>query len=457
LASHKAIHPVDPLHDIDLVEGQFMETSRSDLENAFVAFRKSATPDHLCVFFHGGLAPRADGLATAQALIADYTKSGCYPFFFIWNSGLLEVLKDDLHTTANQPEFVRAARLALKYIAPRMAAALAGTKAGRALAKKVGKPKRKCLLPNTLAELESYARPFDLAWTEREGAQLGTSARELEQLDDDLAALHKKIPPKKRLFKAAHPLAADGPLARLVLRLNAGRDHGLYTTIVEELLIAAGADTSLTRPAWNTMKQSIDRSFATPEAGGSAFLFELCKVWQPGMRITLIGHSAGALYVQAFLEALDQRPDAPAGMQCEVVFLAAAISFARLHWGQAVFARRVQALRAFGLDDATEERDWLVPLVYDKSLLYLVSALCESDQYADMPLVGMQRYWSARFPYLLPEVTSVTALLDPARAVWSPTAPDAPPGYRSRARHHAELPVEAKTNASVCTALKKWF
>ena len=82
--------PPDKLHDIDLEEGYFSQTKAQDLIDAFDNFRHSKPPqrNHICVFFHGGLVSRAEGLDTAHRLIIDYTKAGAYPFFFIWNSSL---------------------------------------------------------------------------------------------------------------------------------------------------------------------------------------------------------------------------------------------------------------------------------------------------------------------------------------------------------------------------------
>jgi hypothetical protein len=80
----------DPLHDIDLVDGKL--TKRNNLKRAFDNF-KTTKSVHLCVFFHGGLVSRAEGLKSAADLIQGYSRNNVYPFFFIWNSDLLTVLK----------------------------------------------------------------------------------------------------------------------------------------------------------------------------------------------------------------------------------------------------------------------------------------------------------------------------------------------------------------------------
>jgi hypothetical protein len=72
--------PIDPLHDIDLKDGKFSGvTTAQDLSKAFDNFERHCPSRHLCVFFHGGLVPRADGLKTASQLIGDYGRSGAPP------------------------------------------------------------------------------------------------------------------------------------------------------------------------------------------------------------------------------------------------------------------------------------------------------------------------------------------------------------------------------------------
>jgi len=457
LKLHTESLPIDPDHDIDVVRGEFGETSRTQLEEAFARFRKGGAPAHLCVYLHGGLTPRTAGLLTAQRLVKGYAETGAYPLFFIWNSGLWDVLANEILQYAKKPEFVLAARLALKVVAAKIDVALSGTKAGKVLRHTSGKLKRKSLLPDTLAELESFAKPFDAAWQSRKAALLGYADVEAAELAQDLIALQKKLSPKKRIFKPALLRGANNPLVRILQRLNTGRDHGLYTTIVEELLIAAGAHKNLCEPAWQEMKSSIDLAFATPLAAGNVFIEELCKVWRPTMRVTLIGHGAGALYVERLVDALDRHKKTPAALQCEVIFLAPALSFRTLDRGLGALARRVSHLRLFGLDEKAELAHWEVPLVYDKSFLYFVAALCEGDQDADLPLLGMQRYWSGKPPYRLPEIQESIAWIDPARAVWSPTPGSALKGYQSGASRHGRLPFDPDTDRSIRAILKNGF
>jgi hypothetical protein len=206
------------------------------------------------------------------------------------------------------------------------------------------------------------------------------------------------------------------------------------------------------------MKADIDAAFTQEaDAGGTAFLQNLGIAWQrnPNLKVTLMGHSAGAIYLQRFVEAFDDFFVSQPARQVEVVALAAALSFERMNEGLSVLKRRASGVRMFGLSDKREGGYWEVPGIYNKSLLYIVSSLCESDPEADKPLVGMQRYWSRTRPYDQPYINAVTDWVRSSRTVWSPSGKTAPPGYRSEAKRHACFPIEKKTDGSVRYGLKK--
>lgn len=447
--------PIDPLHDVDLKDGKFSGTTARDLQLAFDNFKANGPAGHVCVFFHGGLVSEADGLKTAAKLIKGYTDSGAYPFFFIWKSDLLTAIQALLQPHRDNPRIVKAANQAVKRVVAKIAVAL---DTDRSLKGKLATAKDRKTPDRTLEQLAAYAEPFDRAWTRRGGAQLAVSINELDRFAQELLASEKGITTRHRLFSPKKLLSAGNPLARIVHRFNSGHDHGLYTTVIEELFIAAGLDELLGEPIWGEMKKFIDDSFAIgADAGGTAFLDHLCAAWQrnPQLRVTLIGHSAGAIYVQRFIEALDARLEASSPLQVEVITLAAGVSFQRMNAGLTALRRRVRALRVFGLNNKTEGSYWEVPGIYSKSLLYLVSSLCEADPDADKSLVGMQRYWKGAAPYLSADILAVTDFIDAARRVWSPTNAGAKPGYQTHATRHGGFPTEPVTNSSVCYALKQ--
>jgi hypothetical protein len=381
----------DPLHlhHIDLVDGQFYPggTTADDLTRAFHNFQKSKPPlnNHLCVFFHGGLVSRSEGLDTASRLIGDYSNEGAtYPFFFIWNSGLLDALQRAMQPYDN-PVFVIIVNYIFQIVTRKIKAAL---------------DNQRLRLPakdRSLKELATLARAYDQAWAKSAGAQLGCSQRELDQFTRFIVNTEKALTVGPPMFNRANLLGPKNPLARILYRLNTRiHSHEVYTTIIEELFIAAGLAEFIRQQIWLQMVGSIDSSFKSGStAGGTAFVEHLCNSWtnNPTLRVTLIGHSMGSIYVQRIIEALNARLPEGSTVQLEVILLAAAISFARMNATLSILKKRVSELRVFALDDRTESSYFEIWPLYDKSLLYIVCSLCEDDQNADKPLVGMERYW----------------------------------------------------------------
>jgi hypothetical protein len=442
----------DPLHDILLEEGIFHGTTDKDLAAAFQNLGQNF--NHLCVFFHGGLVDESSGLDSAHRLAGNYGQAGAYPLFFIWRSGLLDALKALLRKHADSPAFNAGAYHAVTLVAAKINAALDQEKTLKSHARR--KPKA-----GTLKALEAFAEPYDQAWATRTSAvQLGCSSSELDQFARfliDADKIRGKRPPPT--FLPGNLRGEANPLSRILHRFNTGHDHGLYTTVIEELFIALRVN-ELAGLIWNEMKVLIEDSFKDDsQAGGTAFLNHLCELWKgkPNFRVTLIGHSAGSIYVQRFLEELDARLPGSSTARVEVILVAAAMTFERMYQGLAVWPRRVSGLRVFAMDDFREGNYWEVPLVYDKSLLYIVSGLCEVDKDADKPLVGMQRYWTRGTYEKERAIHDVIGTIGNARSVWSKTPAKASDGYRSQATRHGGFPEDTESNQSICLALKKGF
>ena len=444
--------PPDKLHRIDLHKGKFDGTTLQDLRDAFAEIERENHPD-LCVFFHGGLVTPKAGMESAGKLMPGYQAAESYPFFFIWHSGLLDAIEGILHPHAESRAFLLAANRAVSLTASKIAAAL---DQDRTLRVAIGRSDSKKV--RSFKELAEFAEKFDRAWANAPPVQLGSSLSELDQFTQYLLSLERRVPTRRREFRAKSLVGSLNPFGRIIHRFNTGHDHGLYTTVIEELLIAAGVRKFASR-IWREMKNFIDESFtASADAGGTAFIEELCQLMQrkPELRVTLIGHSAGSIYIQCFLEALDRRLPQNSTAHVEVVFAAAAVTFERVYQGLSSWGRRVSQLRFFGLSDQREGGYPEVPPIYDKSLLYIVSSLCEYDPNTDKPIVGMQRYWSGKRPYRDGEILALTDVVG-ARRVWAPSKANAPPGWRSNAMCHGGFPEEDQTNRSFCYILEHGF
>ena len=196
------------------------------------------------------------------------------------------------------------------------------------------------------------------------------------------------------------------------------------------------------------MKHDAEES-CSPSGGARVLVDELNRIarsgWQPP--ITLIGHSAGC---QVLCHWLTMAPEVlPATLAFDVVWLAPVCTVAE---AARVFARcgsRIRGFRQFGLSDAFERRDALVPGVYPRSLLYFVSGVLEAE--TDTPLMGMERYFRPRTAGRQRDA-HIAAVEEacagrPGGFVWSPDT--SAPGGSSAARHHATIDDDAVTVASV--------
>jgi len=451
---------LSPEHYLDLAGGKFSQSSPADLSRLFAAIQRSPAKDHLVIHFHGGLVSRASAEGSAEGLLPCYTGAGTYPIFFFWRSDLWTTLSKNLSEIAQEPVFQRLVKRLLQLALSKLKD-YAGAKSGgtlplvsegampddpTALAEYAAarEPDSAKLEGANLSELQAEQAEIELQTDEvlqtesraiaetaglpapdGHGTTRGAMGAPLAprptlmspKVQEELAQEQSK-PGAKSGFFAAITLAKHGVviLSRVIRRYSGRRDHGLYTTIVEEILRELYLD-SIGALAWVLMKNDTRDAFGADAQifGGTAFLAELKKWSRPGRRVTLVGHSTGAIYIANFLEHADALLDS--AVKFDVVFLAPACSFEFMAAKLPVFEKRVNRLRLFGLKDERERGYWEVPVLYPASLLYLVSGLFEEPT-VDMPIVGMQRYFSEVDPYTSPEIKAVTKYLR-NKCVWS--------------------------------------
>jgi hypothetical protein len=256
-------------------------------------------------------------------------------------------------------------------------------------------------------------------------------------------------------------------LIAVVQRFRRGRDHGLYATVIEEVLREfylgnAGA------AIWALMKQETADTFVVAKPnerprGGERIVTGLSAALldgHPAPGITLVGHSTGAVYIDNLLSAVDQaRRIQQNGLPADftfrnVVFLAPACTISDFDRVARVHEHLWTRFRMFTMDDEHERKDRLVPLVYPHSMLYLVSGLLERDaggkSEGGKPLVGLHRWITGQARNDdSAELASVRAFIesDKTNVVWSPC--DGPRGLASGAVSHGEFDDDAKVRDSV--------
>lgn len=291
----------------------------------------------------------------------------------------------------------------------------------------------------------------------------GTRISATSLIDKEAAA--RLFPPTKRkatqlaLGEWIHVAKVVAEIViRVLRRIRTGRDHGKYVTFVEEVLRELYVGKVGRSVWWDRMKGDTADAFKPGEEyGGTVFVQALHDALAGGAapRITLVGHSTGAVYVGHFLEAAAQWiPD----VAFDLVLEAPAATHDFLAKVVAEHGSRIANLRIFSMGDARETADVLVPVIYPASLLYFVSGLLEDEP--DQPIGGMQRYL-VDATYDADHFPNVEACREffarySNALVWAPHAGAA--GCASDGHHHEDFDDrDPETLASVASILKNGF
>jgi hypothetical protein len=516
---------LDPLHAIHLENGHFSdqtETHAGDIDRMLDACFASPPTAGLAIHFHGGLVSLKSGKGIAHDLGAKYQEAGAYPVFFVWESGPVETIVNNWGDIAREPVFRELVRKGVEFAlgklgdaigakgtapAPvdpaRVAADLdawyAGTDAIPPYAGHEIRPAaagaRAAAQPDYMYQMEIQANleadpRFTTAVTEVANGLLAPAERESSKGGGTRAATSTLMDPAALVDVADQPepgqkgLITMAKLAvrvakvvyRVTTRCLAGRDHGLYGTVVEEVLRGFYGDKLGQAVFWNQMKKDTEDAFdpapapAGREAGGLALLQGLktrLEAGHPAPRITLIGHSTGAIYICRFIERADQL--LPAGVRFDIVLLAPAVDFKLFARTMADYPERVGGVRLFGMQDTVELADamaqgglnpTLARILYPHSLLYFVSGLLEGAE-VDLPILGMARFFDRADLFTAPAYPEVdwtrAFLAQPPlrRTVWSVVAEG--PGCNSSSRLHGDFDNDPPTVASVQHLLRHGY
>jgi predicted alpha/beta hydrolase family esterase len=502
--------------------------------DAIVQAVKADPRRHLVLHFHGGLVSKEAGLAIVQRLLVDrpvYSPSaheGGWPVFYVWESGAWETIRNNLTELADEPVFKQLLRKLMQYALEELGGQ--GVEGFGRSVMPASRGAREAEVRKAFDQFWAQPQPatvpyrgFEILAEPARARAAGAAIDEDEiraDLEADRAFLQAlatlpDLPPATRssfapagvgerrsafskLASAEFSKSAQTrglveivQVARFLIKVlravlarrAGGRDHGLYATCVEEAVRAfklAGSGLNEWGKAlqWNRMKQDTVDAFG-PDAdvhAGTALLARLGHAIAGGMRldrITLVGHSTGAIYIAHWLAR--SAAFLPPAVKHDIVFLAPAISFDL--WARTLreHGSRIGGFRLFGMQDRVERddqvwgsdheldgaQDWRRYL-YPSSLLYLVSGILESRRAADgserdeadVPLLGMQRYHSATDVYNeaagFGDVDAVRAWLAArsGAAVWSKAEQQAP-GFNCTSVDHGAFDDDEQTLASL--------
>lgn len=502
-------------HYVHLQNGRFndhTETSAHDIDAMLQSYFASPSQHGLLLHFHGGLVAKDSGKEIAEKLTVRFGHNTHF-VGFVWESGALETVKNNLNEIATEELFQRLLGKAVVWILKRLALDLESTKgiSGKGVAtngvvnevqveseirswlNSTAAPSRHAPYdelegelqpdqgtalepdqadPEIQIDIESDG-PLRVALDHVSNGQLGapkmatskggfvTGSANTLMSEEGLAKLREPAlsGAKGLLSSAKLALYVTKIVFRSVWRLSCGHGHGIYTTAVEEILREFYIGAAGKSFFWDRMKQDTHDAFGADEdlCGGTAFLKRLRQQMEANghsPRITLSGHSTGAIYICHFLDAAAKWvPD----LKFDVVLLAPAASCEL--FGKTVIKHktRINGFRCFAMRDDLERNDRLVSLLYPRSLLYFVSGVVESSQSADVPLVGMQRYHSQKKPYKGAGMDEMARFFSagPNRGVWSSSVGQ--PGLESEAAHHGDFDDDPKTLDSVAHILAERF
>lgn len=485
---------ITKLNYVNLKNGKFDSTSPVNMVEMFQAMRDGGSGDNIVVHFHGGLVSENAGMETAEKLLPTYRAADAYPVFFVWEAGLFEVIGHNLKEIAGERIFNKLVTKVTKYAL----AKLSGDDGGRSVRLEVpdeaeveaelrrvgdGAVPYADIMPNTSAALLSRDEraqfsaelkgdndltmivqeianglqdPAEVGIDGTRGFTIRTSASTLMSpevlgpMQRSPVVAERGLVTSVRLIKGALSV-----LTKVLLRFIKDTDHGLHATVVEEVLREFYL-ANVGRIVWSEMKKDTADAFGddSSQYGGTAFIEGLRKLDEEGQRprVVLVGHSTGAVYICHFLKKAHEL--LPPDFKFDVVYLAPALTFQLFAATLTDCGDRIRLFRSFGMKDSVEKADKLVPVLYPHSLLYFVSGVVEAE--VDMPLVGMQRYYSAEGPYAREEIVLVNNFLEDRglKPIWSISDEAAPDGFRTASESHGGFDDDGETMKSIQTILR---
>ncbi|MEO5812331.1 MAG: C1 family peptidase [Rhodanobacter sp.] len=197
------------------------------------------------------------------------------------------------------------------------------------------------------------------------------------------------------------------------------------------------------KSAWDEMKQN---ALAASDPGGAAVLvadhLKALAKQMPGLEIHMVGHSAGSILLAPVVKLLTDR-----GLKvvtCTLWAPACTVDLFRSTYLPAMQKGTLAKLTVFALNDKTE-RDDNCAKIYNKSLLYLVSAAFEKKSRIPLfregePILGMERWIDADLRKTFESLG--------AELVLAPNNASADSQSASNAMHHGDFDDDERTVTS---------
>jgi hypothetical protein len=471
---------ISPHHFVNIgPEGTFrpsgaVHTSPADVDAILDRIRTAPT-HKVAIHFHGGLVNEAKGLALAGRIIPTYENGGAYPITVVWETGLLETVTRNLSTVNQTKLFNKLVDYAIRHAAKWLGASVGARGPGQpmsiaeieaarasdaemdqmdARARGPGGVKTEADVDDVQADIELEVQA-DLEADEELTAVLETGGPDRAAIDDRVLAEFDRDGQRGVLSTVTAAKIVVRVVTRTLKRFTAGRDHGVIPTVVEEVLREAYV-AQVGEWIWGGMKRAAAAMWEpNPEPigesshAGTYLLAGLAalQVERPDLRIDLIGHSAGSIAIAHMLGAAAERH--PEFRVRNLILLAPAAGAEVFEHGIQGNQDRFETFRMFTMEDALECKDHLVPGVYPRSLLYLISGILDGE--ADAPVVGLRRHTCGDKPYDTGPFIRVSQFLAAPenRIVLSNTTEGASAGLRTLSTRHGDFDDDEETLASL--------
>jgi hypothetical protein len=397
--------------------GQFNSSPASI--DALFAGLKRANCKQMIVYFHGGLVAEASAVANAKNLVPLFSTNGVQPVFFIWETGPWETIRQNVPKILSSKIVKELLLFVLGQVAKRWGIEIPGKGPGETM---------------TFEEIEAELakdRPFE-NWDVEEGAKGGATPLDENDLDTARAEMELELSllmqARSDQLEAGLAAAADDPLLSQEIRSSGAdvgakgveliwlaqmaartavqvlrrymnkQDHGLYPTVVEEILRATSLD-GVGKFLWDAMKEKAGAMWLPNPAVlpanvkdahiGTYFLDQLAAYSQsvPDFRADLVGHSAGSIVICELLKSAAQRY--PAFKFGRIALLAPAARMDLFVREIVSHPQRYEQLRIYTMKEAFEMKDAIAGKVYPLSLLYFISGVLEEP--SATPICGLER------------------------------------------------------------------
>jgi hypothetical protein len=382
--------------------------------------------ESLVLYFHGGLVSEKSGMGGAELMkkkFHDTTKKR-HVVSFVWETGPLEVVTQNVDSFFKQDLIKKILFKVIKLAAKKLDVPVGNRGAGGYLSDAAIQAELSKPIPFQNDERDLYSRGgFDVAASD-DSTLLNTlqieagvvftynEKEELEHLD------FKEIPNLKNEHKVQDsPEDKGGAIAiiktiakvafMVIKRYIRKTQHGFYPTIIEEILREFFVS-DLGTWGWTEIKEKGREMFLPNDNltgdeklhAGEYFLAAIDKYLATGkqLSITLIGHSAGSIAVAYLMEAIAKRYKRIRIKNLFFLAPACRVDLFRSHVEPVIGdGNTIEKFRMFTMHQDYEVMDHCVPVLYTRSLLYMVSGLFEDE--VDAKIMGLHEQFMSEDRY----------------------------------------------------------